>query len=276
MTWVLGGGALLCGLYYIIIMAYTGGGTSAAGIWLLGALFFGLCDLGFHYGRRHAGRLPMWLPVSAATLCATGVLIFVIVEILVFTGLAGSTPQGLDYVIVLGARVREDGISNSLKIRLDKAIEYIEQNPDTVLVLSGGQGPDEPESEARAMYDYLLYNGVEPEQMLLEERSSSTVENMAYSKIVIEEDIAEKRAEAGRHAVSGPIAPGPYLTAQDKPVQIGVLTSDFHVYRAKQIGEKRGIHGIYGIASGSDPILFPHLCVRECLAILKDKLMGNI
>ena len=108
-------------------------------------------------------------------------------------------PSNLDYLIVLGARVKEDGLSKSLKSRLDKAIDYLEENPGTVLVLSGGQGEDEPVSEAAAMRDYLVFNGVSERQLILETRSFSTVENIAYSRIAIEEDQAERKA---RHARS--------------------------------------------------------------------------
>lgn len=75
---------------------------------------------------------------------------FVVVEILVFMGAASSDEQNLDYVIVLGAKVKEEGISKSLKARLDKAIEYSQDNPGTVLILSGSQGPDEPVSESKS------------------------------------------------------------------------------------------------------------------------------
>lgn len=124
------------------------------------------------------------------------------------------------------------------------------------------------------MYEYLLYNGVPEEQMAMETISTSTVENIAYSKVLIDEIQNEKREKQAREM--RPIAPGPYVVAEDKPLQIGVLTSNFHVFRARMIAEKWGIPGIYGIASESDKLLFPHLCVRECAAILKDKLMGNM
>ena len=55
-----------------------------------------------------------------------------------------------------------------------------------MLVLSGGQGEDEPVSEAAAMRDYLLFNGVNERQLILETRSFSTVENIAYSRVAIE------------------------------------------------------------------------------------------
>ena len=143
-----------------------------------------------------------------------------------------------------------------------------------MLVLSGGQGEDEPVSEAAAMRDYLVFNGVSERQLILETRSFSTVENIAYSRIAIEEDQAERKA---RHARSDIIMePGTYEEISDKPIRIGVLTSDFHVFRAEQIAKKWGIPDIYGISSESDPVLLVHFCVRECAAILKDKLVGNM
>ena len=143
-----------------------------------------------------------------------------------------------------------------------------------MLVLSGGQGEDEPVSEAAAMRDYLVFNGVSERQLIMETRSFSTVENIAYSRIAIEEDQAERKA---RHARSDIIMePGTYEEISDKPIRIGVLTSDFHVFRAEQIAKKWGIPDIYGISSDSDPVLLVHFCVRECAAILKDKLVGNM
>ena len=274
MMWIAGVLAVVCLVYYIVIVIYSGFSTSFAFVWLLAAGFFFLVSAGCKYARVHPKKLPLWMPVSAATLFGACVVVFVTVEVLVFMGAASADVPNLDYLIVLGAKVKEDSLSNSLRKRLDKAIEYSQRNPDTILILSGGQGPDEPMSEARAMYEYLLYNGVPEEQMAMETISTSTVENIAYSKVLIDEIQNEKREKQAREM--RPIAPGPYVLAEDKPLQIGVLTSNFHVFRARMIAEKWGIPGIYGIASESDKLLFPHLCVRECAAILKDKLMGNM
>lgn len=274
-AWIAGIGAAVCLIYYIIIVLYAGVSTSFSWIWLVGTVFFGLIGLGNWYRKGHPKKIPLWMPVSAFTFLTAALVIFCVVETLVFMGAASSDTANLDYVIVLGAKVREDGISKSLKARLDKAIEYSQMNPGTILILSGGQGADEPVSEAKAMYDYLLYNGIPAEQMVLENVSTSTVENIAYSKALIDHMEQKKREEAARKGWRT-VAPGPYLEVEEKPIQIGVLTSNFHVFRARKIAEKWGIPGIHGIASKSDPILFPHLCVRECIAILKDKLMGNM
>ena len=257
MTWILWLLAAACVIYYVVIVIYSGFTTSFSFIWMVFAAACLLLALGWEYYMKHKDRVPLWLPVSVITFCCTGILVFSMVEILIFTGVASRDTSNLDYLIVLGARVKEDGLSKSLKSRLDKAIEYLEENPGTVLVLSGGQGEEEPVTEASAMRDYLVFNGVREQQMILETRSFSTVENIAYSRIAIEE-------------------PGTYEEIPDKPIRIGVLTSDFHVFRAEQIAKKWGIPDIYGISSESDPVLLVHFCVRECAAILKDKLVGNM
>ncbi|WP_097005547.1 YdcF family protein [Lacrimispora amygdalina] len=274
MIWLLWLTAVLCVIYYIVIVIYSGLTTSFSLIWLFFAVICMGLAAGWEAYIKHKDKVPLWLPVSVVTMCCTGVLVFAVVEILVFTGVAARDTSNLDYVIVLGARVKDTGISKSLKKRLDKAVEYVDKNPGTILILSGAKGEDEPVAEAVAMRDYLVYNGVREEQLILETRSHSTVENIAYSRVAIEEDQARKKA----HRQNGPdiIIPGAFEEVPDKPIRIGVLTSDFHVFRAEQIAEKWGIPDIYGISCGSDPVLFIHFCVRECAAILKDKLVGNM
>lgn len=270
--WIAGIGAVVCLAYYGVIVCYSGISTSFAWFWLLAGIFLGALAAGALYERHHPKRVPLWVSVSAVTFLLASVVIFCVVEIFIFLG-AGANAPNLDYVIVLGAKVEEGRISNSLQMRLDRALEYSRKNPDTVFILSGGKGGDEPASEASVMYGYLKSKGVPERQMMMEERSESTVENIAYSKVMIDE------LERGKDSKMGSTlhkAPGPYMEVEDKPVQIGVLTSNFHVFRAVQIGKRCGIAEMYGIGARSDPVLFVHLCVRECAAVLKDKLMGNM
>ncbi len=272
--WIAGIGAIICLVYYGIILLYAGFSVSYSWIWLAGAGFFGLLLLGAWYRQVHPKRVPLWLSVGTCTFLAASLAIFVVVEALMFWGAAGSSSENLDYVIVLGARVREGGISNSLRARLDKAAEYSRNNPGTILILSGGQSSGEPVAEAQVMYDYLLSRGVPARQMVMETVSTSTVENLAYSKVLIDQMEASRREEMQNR---GPvIAPGPFLRVEEKPIQTGILTSSYHLFRAKETAEKWGISNVHGIAAKSDLILLPHFCVRECIAILKDKLMGNM
>ena len=271
---ILIGLGVLCIAYFIVIVVYAGIGTSFAFIWLCFAALLFFLVYGRWYYSRNMDRIPRWVPVSVVTTCVAGVVALAVLCVLVFLGAASSDKKNLDYVIVLGARVKEHTVSNSLKKRLDKAIEYAQENPDTILVLSGGRGPGEDVSEAEVMRQYLEYNGVRPEQLLIEDRSVSTVENIAYSKVVIEEHRNRDKKELvplTRRTTSVP-----YAIAPDKPLEIGVLTSNFHIYRARLTAEKWGFDNVYGISADSDPVLFIHLCVRECASIVKDRLMGNM
>lgn len=84
-------------------------------------------------------------------------------------------------MVILGCQINPWGPSVLLQDRLDKALDYLEDHPDLTIVVSGGQGPDEHISEARCMYDYLTEHGVDEAQILLEDRSSNTVENLRYT-----------------------------------------------------------------------------------------------
>lgn len=273
---ILIGLAVLCAAYFALIVLYAGIGTSFAFIWLFFAALLIFLVYGKWYYVRNMDRIPRWVPVSIVTTCIAGVVVLALLCVLVFFGAATPERQGLDYVIVLGARVKEHTVSNSLKKRLDKAMEYAEHNPDTILVLSGGKGPGESASEAEVMYQYLVYNGIRPEQLLVEDRSVSTVENIAYSKVVIERHRLQKKLERGPFPREPRQAPGPYVMAEDKPIEIGVLTSNYHVYRARKTARRWGFDNVYGICAQSDAVLFIHFCVRECASIIKDRLMGNM
>ena len=187
LIWVFTAAAVLCLVYYGIIVVYAGFGTSFAVLWLLIAGFFGTTAAGIHFYQKYPERVPLWLPVSFVTLCASGLMILLVTQILIFGRIPATAEPSLDYVIVLGAKVKPDGtLSKTLKLRLDKALEYAKENPETILVLSGAKGEDEPCPEAEAMEQYLLGQGAAAEQLLLEEQSFSTVENLAYSKLLIE------------------------------------------------------------------------------------------
>lgn len=266
-------GAGVCLFYYIMIIVYSGIGTAAAFLWPLLAGVLAASALGVRYYQRCPGKTFLWIPVSLLTLCVAGGVVLTVVQILIFGRVEAVATPGLDYVIVLGAKVNDDGLSRTLVRRLNKAMEYADQNPDTILILSGGKGDDEPISEAEAMYGYLVEHGIPKEQLRMEIQSTSTLENIAYSSLLIDADRQKRREMTG--AVHPEIS-GDYIEAPEKPLSIGVVTSNFHVYRALAIAKKRGFDSLEGIASGTDPVLFVHYCLRECAAILKDRLVGNI
>lgn len=150
--------------------------------------------------------------------------------------------ENLDYIIVLGAQVRESGPSVVLKYRLDEAIKYLDANKETLCIVSGGQGVNEPFSEAKGMADYLIRKGVDPDRILLEDHSTNTVENILYSKKLLEND----------------------------DQNVGVVTNNFHMFRAIHIAKAQGLKNVCGIAASSNTVYLPNNVLRECLGILKD------
>lgn len=139
-------------------------------------------------GKRNVS-LPPAVKVVISVLAAAIIILFAVVEGMIISGMKEKTNEQYDYVIVLGARVRGTTVTKSLRKRLDKAFEYIEKNDNTILVLSGGQGNGEDVSEAQAMYDYLVQKGVDKSRLLLEDKSTSTVENIEYSMKIIEKTV---------------------------------------------------------------------------------------
>lgn len=125
-------------------------------------------------------RKKLWFRVLLAVLIA---------GVLAFGGLLGAVLWGsYDHVqgdpqimVILGCQVKPWGPSVLLQDRLDKALSYLEDHPDLTVVVSGGQGPDEHISEAQCMYDYLTAHGVDGEQILLEDQSHNTVQNLRYT-----------------------------------------------------------------------------------------------
>lgn len=154
------------------------------------------------------------------TLCmaALAVLSFIAVEALIIRGMRGDRDTDAPAIIVLGAGLRGETPSLMLKYRLDAAKTWLDEHPDAVAVLSGGQGPLEEITEAEAMRRYLVNRGVDESRLLLETESGNTLQNIEFSKHVL-----------ARHEITdGPIA---------------VVSTDFHLYRAGRICKGAGLDG---------------------------------
>lgn len=145
----------------------------------------------------------------------TGLLSFVIIEGLILSHDDGTPNPDANTIIVLGAGLHGDQPSLTLRSRLEVALDYLSAHPDTVAVLTGGQGPHETTTEASAMARWLINRGVSPERLYLEEQASDTRENLRFSKEIIE---AEK-------------LPGP----------VAVLSNSFHLYRAEILAGQAGL-----------------------------------
>lgn len=160
-----------------------------------------------------------------------------------------SDPSALpaDAVVVLGAGVNGTQPSLSLYTRLTAALDYLEENPDVPVVLTGGLGYGEEITEARCMYDWLTARGVDPARLIMEEQAGNTAENFAFSKELLEEQ---------------GIDPAENLVA--------VVTNDFHIARSRLIAARQGYGHAFGVPA---KLPWRHLEVnyylRESFAMVK-------
>ena len=230
--------ALLSAFYAFAVMK-THSGTGFWKVWLVIAAVFALLAVGI------AANWWVALPriirgVIIAVVCI-GIAIFGTVEGCIISNMHARGDQHLDYVVVLGAQVRKSGPSLVLRYRLDKAIEYLDANPNTTCIVSGGKGPNEPFPEAQGMADYLKEHGIDEQRILEEPDSKTTEENIVNSKKLISDDDAS----------------------------VGVITNNFHMFRALQIADKYGLDNAQGIAAGSPPNMLVNNMVREFFAEIK-------
>ena len=153
---------------------------------------------------------------------------------------ANNPPEEGSTLIVLGCQVRGTEPSHTLRMRLDAAYDYLKDHPDSKAVLSGGQGEGENMSEAKCMYDYLTSKGIDQKRLFMEDRSTTTQENIRYSKEIIEKEGLNPR--------------------------FAVVTDWYHEFRAGIICDRQGIeHG--AVSADTAPHLTAHLVTREILAI---------
>lgn len=192
--------------------------------------------------------LPPVLVRCVSVFSGAGILLFLVTEGIII-GYGKSSPmRNADYMIVLGARVRGTEVTANLARRLDTAYRYLQENTETTVILSGGQGRGEDISEAEAMAGYLEKKGIARSRIILEGRSVNTWQNIAYSREKMEGDSPS----------------------------VVLVTNDFHVFRGVCIAKKQGLKKIYGLGAPTKWYTVPNMYVREALAVWKYALFGQI
>lgn len=167
--------------------------------------------------------------------------IFAVVEILIISAMISSAEKGIPYIIVLGAQVKGTKITDSLRRRLKQSVTYLSANPETKVIVSGGQGPGEEITEAEAMAEYLVIRGIDRRRILLENKSKSTKENLEFSAAYI----------------------------PDMKEAVGIVSNNFHMFRACRYAKRSGYRNVLRIPAGCNPLLFPNYMVREFFAVCK-------
>lgn len=181
---------------------------------------------------------------------ALAFLIFLVCGFLMVRAASEGKSAEADAVIVLGAAVHGDKVTWVLENRLNTAIDYLNEHPNAVCVVSGGQGAGETVTEASAMKKYMVERGIDGNRVYTEERAKNTKENFSYSKAIID-------------SVLG------------KNARIAFVTTNFHVYRAGQVAKAQGL-SVTGIPAEDVWYLRLNNFLRECVGICVYALRGDI
>lgn len=148
-------------------------------------------------------------------------------------------------VVVLGAQVKPWGPSVNLQQRIDAAVAYMKENPDSNAVVSGGKGADEPMSEAQSIYEDMVRQGVDSNRIYMEDKSVNTKENLRFSHRIINDNGLNKN--------------------------LAIATDSFHQLRARLIAKKEfpasEIGAINAVNGRIGLLCYPTFFVREWIAI---------
>lgn len=181
------------------------------------------------------------------------VVLVILTVIGCFVGRAcfGDPNTSCEYVVVLGAGLHGSTPSRSLRERLNAAYAYLTEHPDVICIVSGGQGPGEDMTEAQCMYNELVAMGIDGSRIWMEDKSTSTQENLRFSL-----DIIESRTGV-------------------RPERIGVLSSEYHLFRAGLFASDEGVEAVGVPAKTTYPILFVNYFLREIAGVCHYYVFGG-
>ena len=200
--------------------------------------------------RRFPGFTRTVTRVITIILCI-GLIIFALTEAVIIHASFGSPDEDVAYLLVLGAKVRTTGPSLSLTNRIDGAYEYLTEHPNTIAILSGGQGEDEPVTEAACMYDRLVTKGISPKRLWKEDKATSTWENLKFALDLVEQKTGTR------------------------PTKLGVVSSEYHLFRASLFAKEHEVEFV-GIPAETTKIsLKINYFLREVAGVWHYILLGG-
>ena len=174
---------------------------------------------------------------------------FIVCNIVIYIYAEKKPSQHAQTMVILGSQVIGTPAipSPTLADRLDVAVQYLNQNPETKVVVCGGQGEDESATEASVMAKYLIDKGIEANRVYQEDKSRRTAEQFIFANRVL------------------PL---------DKTV---VVTNDFHILRSIMLAKRSGVHDVSGLSA---PLAFNNgdkyvALIREPLALANSWLFDH-
>lgn len=218
-------------------------GTALIGIGAL-LIFYPLCAMLLH--TYPIAKLLRTLVTLVLVIC---VGYFCVVEAFIIKDARTETDKPADYIIVLGAGVNGTVPSLSLRDRLVGTYNYMTANPHCIAIVSGGQGEGEDITEAQCMRDWLVCKGIAPDRIIMEDKATSTLENLRFSMDIID-------------------------TLPIKEPVIGIVSSEYHLHRAKRLADYVGIDVIGIAARTSYPTVAVNYFIREAFAMTEQYVFG--
>lgn len=243
--------ALLWAAGFAVFLAPVSAGIinigNAAGMFVCAVLFF-LSVFWSRFFRFVCGHRTVRIACIAALTAAVLLAVLASVISIFMISAANRPPDGDTTVIVLGCKVRGEEPSLMLRQRIMAAYRFLDQNPSSMCIVSGGQGSDELISEAESMKRVLVEQGIDEERIILEDRSTGTDENIRFS--------LEKMKEYG---ISGSVT---------------IITNEFHQLRAKLIADKYGLES-YSVSARTSLWLLPTYWLREWFGVCYQIVFGQ-
>lgn len=236
--------AIWAAVYYVVCIIYAGRGLSWIWLWPMIAIFamVRVLMVKARLEGRERFRIPRAVRIVYRILFAAGLSFFLLVESRIVAAMTADPPEDLDYVIVLGAGLIGEEPKNPLRVRIERAAEYMAENPDTILVASGGQGEDEVISEAECIRNRLVkMYGIDASRILMEDRSRDTEQNLRYSLALI----------------------------GDPEASVGIITNSFHEYRAMMIADRTGFRDVHTVPATTLLPVGIHYMVREFFGVVE-------
>lgn len=183
-----------------------------------------------------------------AIVIVLGAVITVSAMIAIHQGAKGQDVAEDTPAVVLGCHVKDGHPSRILGERIDAAYEYLSSHPQSIAVLSGGQGEDEAMSEAECMYRELTARGIDGSRLYKEESSVNTPTNLRHSRAILEEVLGTDSAWTQTH-------------------EIALITSEFHCYRGCLHAKQEGLNPVPFASKTAMPYVIPFY-VREVVAVV--------
>ncbi|MGE5678887.1 MAG: YdcF family protein [Pseudomonadota bacterium] len=228
----------------LILALFTGPNTGTVVPGLAGCLIMVYSYVKLYIKKGKPIIRSLFLRRSVCILIAAGLFSFILLEGLIIYGGSSNEEIKAEYLMILGGGLNKDRITPTVQERLLTGIRYLEKYPEAKVIVSGGLGFGETVTEAEAMEEYLVTEGISPDRIISEDKATSTMENFIFSRRILEKN--------GRL----------------KDNRLVIVTNDFHMYRSKLLARRNGFEP-FGISCSTPLYIRANCYIREYFALIK-------